>query len=117
MDPLAQRILDEIQHSDLSADAREQLAAAIRGNQRLGHPNPFATWASTSQFLIELCEWAAALPAEQLPPRETDAARYFGRSVRTINRWLGPEHAGIDGWDGFLRYWVLAVQHNGLESH
>jgi hypothetical protein len=110
MDPLAQRILDEIQRSPLSADDRDQLAAAIRSNQH-GHPSPMATWVSTSEFLVELCEWAADLPPEHLPPRETDAAQHFGRNIRTIGRWLG--RAGIPGWDGFLRFWTLAVREPG----
>jgi hypothetical protein len=108
MDPLAQRILDEIQRSSLSPDDRDQLASAIRGNHRLGHPSPIATWSTTSEFLVELCEWTAGLPPEQLPPRENDAARYFGRNIRTIGRWLS--RAGIPGWDGFLRFWTLAVR-------
>lgn len=116
MDPLAQRILDEIQRSSLSQADRDELAGALRGNHRQGHPSPFATWASTSEFLIELCEWTAALPPEQLPPREGDAADHFGRTVRTIGRWLS--RAGIAGWDGFLRFWTLAVRDsNGGNGH
>lgn len=68
-------------------------------------------WKSTSEFLVDLCEWTATLPPEHLPPREGDAARHFGRTVRTIGRWL--ERAGIDGWDGFLRFWTLAVRGRG----
>lgn len=65
--------------------------------------------------VAELCEWAAALPAEQLPPREGDAARYFGRTTRTIGRWL--ERAGIEGWDGFLRHWSLEMRRrNGTDD-
>ena len=108
MDPLARRILDEIQGTGLSQAARDELAAALRGNHRLGHPNPNAAWKSTSEFLVDLCEWAAALPADQLPPRESDASRHFGPTVRTMGRWIGK--AGIDGWDGFLRFWTLGVQ-------
>ena len=40
--------------------------------------------------------------------REMDAAGHFGRSIRTIGRWLNT--AGIAGWDGFLRFWTLAVR-------
>jgi len=116
MDPLAQRILDEIQRSSLSPAGRADLAAALLGTQRKGHPNPTATWPSTSDFLIELCEWAAGLPADQLPPRESDAATYFGRHIRTIGRWLNA--AGIAGWDGFLRFWTLAVREsNSVPGH
>ena len=72
-----------------------------------GYPSS-RSWSTDEAFLVELCEWAVALPAEQLPPREGDAARHFGRTTRTVGRWL--EHAGIDGWDGFLRYWALWLQ-------
>lgn len=76
------------------------------------HHSPTSSWSTTTTFLVELCDWAAALPPEQLPPREGDAARYFGRTTRTVGRWL--HHAGIDGWDGFLRYWTLHMrQMNG----
>jgi len=79
-----------------------------------GHPSS-RSWSTESAFLVELCEWAAALPAEQLPPREGDAARHFARTSRTIGRWL--ERAGIeDGWDGFLRHWSLEMRRrNGTD--
>jgi hypothetical protein len=114
MDPLAQRILDEIQRNTLSPADRAELAAALQGVQRNGHPNPTATWSTTSEFLVELCEWAAALPPAQLPPRESDAARHFGRNIRTIGRWL--TRAGIAGWDGFLRFWTLAERESSSAS-
>jgi hypothetical protein len=72
------------------------------------HAGPSRSWSTTSAFLVELCEWAAALPVEQLPPREGDAARHFARTTRTIGRWLS--RAGIDGWDGFLRYWSFEMR-------
>ena len=114
MDPLAQRILDEIQRNTLSQADRLELAAALGGVHRSGHPSPTATWSTTSEFLIELCEWAAGLPPAQLPPREGDAARHFGRNIRTIGRWLS--RAGITGWDGFLRFWTLAVRGSSSTS-
>lgn len=108
MHELARRILDEIQHAQLSPADRAELAAALRGRHNRGHLSSTATWSSPTEFLLDLSEWAAGLPPEDLPPRESDAARSFGRSTRTIGRWL--DKAGIEGWDGFLRYWSLAVR-------
>jgi hypothetical protein len=108
MDQLARRILDEIQRVQLSAADRAELAAVLRGEDKRGHASSTATWSSPTEFLLDLCQWAAGLSAEDLPPRESDAARAFGRTTRTIGRWLGK--SGIDGWDGFLRYWSLAVR-------
>jgi hypothetical protein len=108
MHDLARRILDEIQRAQLSAADRAELAAALRSDRPRGHPSSTSTWLSDSDFLLDLCNWVAALPPEDLPPRQADAARAFGRSTRTIQRWL--EGAEIDGWDGFLRYWSLAVR-------
>jgi hypothetical protein len=78
------------------------------------HSNSTRSWSTTSTFLVELCEWAAALPPEQLPPRQGDAARHFGRTTRTIGRWLG--RAGIDGWDGFLRYWSIEMRQSNTHD-
>jgi len=109
VDSLARGILDEIQHAQLSAADRAELAAALGGVlHHRGHPSPTATWPSTTEFLLDLSTWAAGLPPEDLPPRQADAARAFGRTPRTIRRWLS--RAGIDDWDGFLRYWSLAVR-------
>jgi hypothetical protein len=108
MDQLARRILDEIQQAQLSAADRAELAVALRGHNKTGHPSSTATWSSTTEFLLDLSQWAARLPPEDLPPRESDAARAFGRTTRTIGRWLAK--AGIAGWDGFLRYWSLAIR-------
>ncbi len=108
MHDLARRILDEIQRAQLSAADRAELAAALRNNRPRGHPSATSTWLSSSDFLLDLCGWVASLSPEDLPPRQADAARAFGRSTRTIQRWL--ENAGIDGWDGFLRYWTLAIR-------
>jgi hypothetical protein len=105
---LARRILDEIQRAQLSPADRAELASALRDQHRRGHPSPTATWSTISEFLFDLTQWAAELPPEDLPPRQADAARAFGRSTRTIGRWL--DKAGIAGWDGFLRYWSLAVR-------
>jgi hypothetical protein len=107
VDPLAQRILAEIQDGHLSVEDRQALATALSQHQA-GHPNPNAKWSSTLEFLVDLCEWAAALPAEDLPPREADAATYFACTGRTIRRWL--EKAEIPDWDGFLRFWALALR-------
>lgn len=107
MDPLAQRILAEIQAADLSAPDRKALAGALDA-RRDGHPNPNAKWREPFEFLVDLCEWVATLPAEDLPPREAQAATYFGVTTRTIGRWL--EKADIPGWDGFLRFWTLALR-------
>jgi hypothetical protein len=114
VDPLARRILDEIQHAQLSAADRAELASALGSAHHRGHPSPTATWSSTTEFLLDLSEWAAGLPPEDLPPRQADAARGFGRTPRTIRRWLSK--AGIADWDGFLRYWSLAVR-GGVTVH
>lgn len=105
MDPLAQRILAEIQAAQdgLSDHDRRALMAAIRLNH--GHRNPNAKWNSTLECLVELCEWASALPPEDLPPQEKAAARHFGLTSRSIGRWLA--NADIPGWHGFLRLWML----------
>jgi hypothetical protein len=105
VDPLAQRILDEIQRGHLDDADRAALAAVLR-KRKHGHPSPTATWADGHEFLVDLCEWVATLPAEDLPPRMETAARRFGRSSRTISRWL--ERAHVAGWDGFLRFWTLS---------
>lgn len=107
MDPLAQRILAEIQAAELSALDRKALASALAARHN-GHPNPNAKWHDSLEFLVDLCEWVATLPPEDLPPREGDAATYFGITGRTIGRWLGK--ADIPGWDGFLRFWTLALR-------
>jgi hypothetical protein len=105
LNPLGQRILAEIQAAQLSASDRRELAAAISRNH--GHRNPNAKWDSTFDCLVDLCEWASELPPEDLPPQEKDAARHFGMTSRSIGRWLAK--AGIPGWDGFLRFWSLAL--------
>lgn len=106
MNPLGQRILAEIQTAQLSASDRRELLAAINGKLPHGHPNPNAKWAGTLDFVVDLCEWASELPADDLPPRMADAARHFGVTSRTISRWL--EKATLPGWDGFLRLFVVA---------
>jgi hypothetical protein len=105
MDPLAERILVEIQRTPLSSADRQKLAAALR-EARDGHRSVTAKWDTPLDFLVDLCEWVAELPPEHLPPREGDAAAHFGCTKRTIGRWL--ERARVEGWDGFLRFWALA---------
>lgn len=107
MDPRAERILREIRAVNLSAAERKALAVAL-SDHHAGHPNPNAKWGNTLEFLVDLCEWAVDLPADDLPPREAQAATYFGITSRTIGRWL--EKADIPGWDGFLRFWTLAMR-------
>ena len=108
MNSLAQRLLAEIQAANFSSEDQALLAAALRP-RRTGHPSPIAKWSSVADFVQELSQWAASLPAEDLPPREADAALYFGCSRRTIDRWL-VDKAGIAGWEGFLRFWTLALR-------
>jgi hypothetical protein len=107
MDPLAERILAEIQRAALSSADRKALQAALREVHR-GHPSVTAKWNDPLEFLIDLCEWAAGLPPPDLPPRIADAAQRFGCNKRTIGRWL--ERANVPGWEGFLRYWALAMR-------
>lgn len=107
MDPLAQRILMEIQRAPLSSADRKEIAAALR-EVRSGHRSATAKWEGPLDFLADLCEWAAGLPPGDLPPREADAAHTFGCTKRTIGRWL--ERADVPGWEGFLRFWALAIR-------
>ena len=107
MDPLAERILAEIQGASLSSADRKQIAAALREG-RAGHRSVTAKWEGPLEFLVDLCEWAARLPPADLPPRQADAAQAFGCTVRTIGRWL--ERADLPGWEGFLRFWALAIR-------
>jgi hypothetical protein len=89
----------------LSPADRQAIAAALR-EARHGHRSATAKWDDPLDFLVDLCEWAAALPPPDLPPHIKVAARYFGCNPRTIGRWL--VRAEVPGWDGFLRFWVLA---------
>lgn len=107
MEPLAQRILVEIQRAPLSPDDRNEIAAALRTKTH-GHRSVTAKWEGPLDFLVDLCEWAAALPPADLPPREADAAHTFGCTKRTIGRWLA--RADVPGWEGFLRFWALAIR-------
>jgi hypothetical protein len=106
MDPLAERILIEIQQAALSSADRHAIQAALR--QVHGHPSVTAKWDGPLDFLVDLCEWAAGLAPADLPPRELDAANRFGCTERTIGRWL--QRADVPGWEGFLRFWALAIR-------
>lgn len=107
MSTFAERLLSEIQHATLSSEDRKQLLAALRDG-RVGHPSVIAKWPSSFACVIDLCEWVAALEPEDLPPREGDAARYFGCSARTIGRYLAK--TVVENWEGFLRFYHLAIR-------
>jgi hypothetical protein len=106
MTELAERILREIQLGLLSPADQREIAAVLR--QARSHRSVTAKWDEPIDFLADLCEWAAALAPKDLPPREVDAAHRFGCTKRTIARWL--QRADVPGWEGFLRFWALAIR-------
>ena len=109
MDPLAERILVLIRSAHLSSNDRRAIKAALR-DVHVDHRNTTAKWFDAQEFLVDLCDWVASLPDDELPPREQDAARHFGCTTRTIKRWLGK--VGMQMWEDFLRFYMLAKRDN-----
>jgi len=114
MDPLARRMLELIEADLVSQADRDALAAATR-LRRNGQAQRSATWSTPQECVVELVHWVTTIPPEQLPPRLKGAAQYYGKSTRTVSRWL--ERAGIEGWEAFERYYLRAQRDLAGPTH